>query len=90
MPLILRVSYMQDCCYRLDPDEEVLNFSDSDDSVDDIRPQTSSKGGEIVGSDRRTCDALVNSDEAASSDTWSERKPKDSIDYDCTRAIELA
>jgi hypothetical protein len=66
----------------LDPDEEGLSFSDSDDSGDDIGPQTSAKGGEIVVSDRGTCD------EAASSDTCSDKKPEDAVDENCTVAIE--
>jgi hypothetical protein len=72
----------------LDPDEEGLSFSDSDDSGDDIRPQTSAEGGEIVVSDRGTCGAMVNSDEAASSDTCSDKKPEDAVDDNCTIAIE--
>jgi hypothetical protein len=82
MPLILTY-----CYYRLDADEENSSYSDSDD--DDIRPQTSGKGGEIVSS-RGTCDAMMNPDEAASSDTCSERKSEDSVDNNCTIAIEPA
>jgi hypothetical protein len=82
---------MWDCSYRLDPDED-LSFSDSDDSGDDVQPQTSGKGGEIVvsDSDSPTFDAVVNSDEAASSDTCSDRKPDDGVDDDCKIAVETA
>jgi hypothetical protein len=69
----------------LDPDEEDLSSSDSDDSGDDIRPQTSAEGGQIVVSDRGTCDAVVNSDEAASSD----RKSEDAVDDLCTSTIAV-
>jgi hypothetical protein len=74
----------------LDPDEEDLSFSDSDDSGDDIRPQTSGKGGEIVVNDRGACDAMVNSDESASSDTCSDSKPEDAVDNDYKIPVKTA
>jgi hypothetical protein len=75
----------------LDPDEDDLSFSDSDDSGDDIRPQTSGKGGEIVVSDDRgMCGAVVNSDEAASSDTCSDKNSEDAVDNDYKIAVETA
>jgi hypothetical protein len=79
-----------DCSYRLDPDEEGLSVSDSDDSGDDIQPQTSGRGGEVVVNDGGTCDAVVNSEEAVSGDTCSDRKPEDAIDNDCKIAVETA
>jgi hypothetical protein len=87
MLLILTVTC--ECSYRLDPDEEGLSVSDSDDSGDDIRPQTSGKGGEVIN-DGGICDAAVNSDEAASGDTCSDRKPEDAIHNDCKLAVEAA
>lgn len=78
-------------CLWLDPDEEDLSFSSSDDdSGDDIRPQTSGKGGELVVNDRGPCDAVANADEGASSDTCSDKKPEDAVDNDYKIAVETA
>lgn len=88
MLLILTITC--DCTFRLDPDEEDLSSSSSDDSGDDIRPQTSDKGEELVVNERGTCDAVANSDEGASSDTCSDRKPEDAVDNDYKIAVETA
>lgn len=87
--MLLILTLTCDCTYRLDPDEDDLSFSSSDDLDDDIQPQTSGEG-ELVVNDRGTCDAVANSDEGASSDTCSDRKPEDAVDNDFKIVVETA
>jgi hypothetical protein len=83
---------MWDFCFRVDADEEYLSSSDSsNDSGDDIQPETSVKQGGITVNNQGACDEVVAvSDESPSSYNSEHREPEGAVESGQITALEAA
>jgi hypothetical protein len=81
---------MWDFSFRVDADEECLSSSDSsNDSGDEIQPETSVKPGGITINNQGACDEVVAvSDESPSSDSSEHREPEGAVEGGQMTAIE--
>ena len=81
--------YVWDFSFRVDADECLSSSDSSNDSGDDIKPETSVKRGGITFNNQGACDEVVAvSDGSPSSDSCEDREPEGAVEDGQMTAIE--